>query len=102
MVSSIVNIVFNAILCFTAIAFNSVTIHATRKTSSRWLPKPLKALILHLAVSDLGVGLLNHPLYIARLVIEVQHDVTNFQPSTRYIYSRAVFFPMLHSLACYL
>lgn len=92
MVSSIVNIVFNAILCFTAIAFNSVTIHATRKTSSRWLPKPLKALLLHLAVSDLGVGLLNHPLYIARLVIELQHDVTNFPTFYKvYLFASGVF-----------
>ena len=92
MVSKIVNIVLNAILCFTAIALNSVTIHATRKTSSRWLPKRLKALILHLAVSDLGVGLLNHPLYIARLVIELQQDVTNFPTFYKiYLFASGVF-----------
>ena len=37
-----------------------------RKTSS--LPKPLKTLLLSLADSDLGVGLLAQPLYIARIV----------------------------------
>ena len=37
-----------------------------RKTSS--LPKPLKTLLLSLAVSDLGVGLLAQPLFIARMV----------------------------------
>ena len=42
---------------------NSITIHAIRKTSS--LPKPLKSLLLSLAVSDLSVGLLVHPLNIA-------------------------------------
>ena len=45
---------------------NILTIHAIRKTSS--LPKPLKTLLLSLAVSDLGVGLLVQPLYIARMV----------------------------------
>ena len=37
-----------------------------RKTSS--LTKPLKTLLLSLAVSDLGVGLLAQPLYIAEMV----------------------------------
>ena len=42
-----------------------------KKTSS--LPKPLKTLLLSLAVSDLGVGLLVQPLYVARIV-----NPTNF------------------------
>ena len=37
-----------------------------RKTSS--LPKPLKTLLLSLAVSDFGVGLLAQPLFIVRMV----------------------------------
>ena len=45
---------------------NILSIHAIRKTSS--LPKPLKTLLLSLAVSDLGVGLLAQPLFIARMV----------------------------------
>ena len=36
------------------------------KTSS--LPKPLKTLLLSLAVSDVGVGLLAQPLYIVKIV----------------------------------
>ena len=66
----IVNIILNAFLCHTAIVLNSITIHAIRKTSS--LPKPLKTLLLSLAVSDLGVGLLVHPLYIARLAMDLE------------------------------
>ena len=58
----IANIVINGCLCYTTIMMNIVTIHALRKTSS--LPKPLKTLLLSLAVSDLGVGLLSQPLYI--------------------------------------
>ena len=46
--------------------FNIVTIHAIRKTSS--LPNSLKTLLLSLAVSDVGVGLLGQPLYTSLLV----------------------------------
>ena len=71
----IVNIIFNAFLCYTAIMLNSITIHAIRKTSS--LPKPLKTLLLSLAVSDLSVGLLVHPLNIARLAMGLEQTNEN-------------------------
>ena len=71
----IVNIIFNAFLCFTAIMLNSITIHAIRKTSS--LPKPLKTLLLSLAVSDLGAGLLVHPFYIAILAMDLEQSTEN-------------------------
>jgi len=45
---------------------NAVTIHAIRKSSS--LPKTLKTLLLSLAVSDVGVGLLGQPLYTSLLL----------------------------------
>ena len=64
--SYIVNCVFNAFSAYTAIMLNILTIHAIRKTSS--LPKPLRTLLLSLAVSDFGVGLFAQPLYIARMV----------------------------------
>ena len=51
---------------------NIVTIHAIRKTSS--LPKTLKTLLLSLAVSDVGVGLLVQPFYISLLVKGIQQD----------------------------
>ena len=60
----VANCVFNSFLCYTAIMLNLVTIHAIRKTSS--LPKTL---LLSLAVSDVGVGLLGQPLYISLLVM---------------------------------
>ena len=62
----IVNCVFNTFSAYTAIMLNILTIHSIGKTSS--LPKPLKTLLLSLAVSDLGVGLLAQPLYIAWMV----------------------------------
>ena len=62
----IVNCVFNAFSAYSAIMLNILTIHAMRKLSS--LPKPLRTLFLSLAVSDLGVGLLAQPLYIALMI----------------------------------
>ena len=62
----VVNSVFNASLAVTAIILNVVAIQALRKTSS--LPKPLKTLLVSLAVSDLGVGLLVQPFYFGLLV----------------------------------
>ena len=62
----IANCVLNVFSSYTAIMLNILTIHAMRKTSS--LPKTLKTLLLSLAVSDLGVGLLVQPFYIALLV----------------------------------
>ena len=62
----VANCVANVFLCFTAITLNGMTIYAIRKTPS--LPRPLKTLLLNLVVSDLGVGLLVRPLYIAILV----------------------------------
>ena len=64
--SYITNFVFNVFLSYTAIMLNITTIHAVRKTSS--LSKPLKSLLLSLAVSDLGVGLLVQPFYVALLI----------------------------------
>jgi len=64
--SVIVNCVFHSFSAYTAIMLNILTIYAVRKTSS--LPKPLKTLLLSLAVSDFGVGLLPQPLFIVRMV----------------------------------
>ena len=66
----VANCAVNAFLSLTAIVLNVITIQALRKTAS--LSKTLKTLLLSLAVSDLGVGLLaDQPLYIATLVIEI-------------------------------
>ena len=73
--SYIANCVFNAFSCYTAIMLNIITIHAIRKASS--LPKPLKTLLLSLAVSDLGIGLLVQPLYIGVLVMMLEPNAEN-------------------------
>ncbi|XP_068742539.1 melanocyte-stimulating hormone receptor-like [Montipora capricornis] len=85
--STIPNIVFNAVLCFTALTLNGATIYALRKTPS--VPKPLKALLLSLAVSDLGVGILVHPLFIIRLALEsrLQADLFTSFPTFGMVYA---------------
>ena len=78
----VVYCVGNAFLCFTTM-LNITTIHAIRKTSS--LPKPLKTLLLSLAASDLGVGLLVHPLVIAILIMKME-ETTKDNPTYNTVY----------------
>ena len=85
----IVNCVFNAFFTITAVVFNSVTIQALRKTSS--LPKPLKTLLLSLAVSDLGVGLLVEPFYIGLLVKWLQRDTLTDATCTTFYWIMGLF-----------
>ena len=64
------NCLFNTYLSYTAVKLNIVTIHAIRKTSS--LPKPLKVLLMSLAVSDICTGLIVQPFFISILVKRIQ------------------------------
>lgn len=73
----VANIVIAGFLCYTTTMMNTVTIYALWKTSS--LSKPLKTLLLSLAVSDLGAGLLSQPMYIAFLV---EKDLRSKNPKT--------------------
>ena len=79
---TLVNWVFNAFFSFTTIVSNVLTIQALRKTPS--LPKTLKTLLLSLAVSDLGVGLLVQPLYVALLVMNIQQNTESIAYVTVY------------------
>ena len=68
--------VLNAYLSYSATMLNILAIYAIRKTSS--LSKTLKTLLLSLAVSDLGVGLLAQPLFVAYLAMDsTQTNETN-------------------------
>ena len=71
----VVNCVINAILSFTAIVLNIITIQALRKTSS--LSKTLKTLLLSLAISDVGVGLVAQPLYVASHAMMIEQNTNN-------------------------
>ena len=70
--TSIANCAFNSFLSYTAIMLNIVTIHAIRKTPS--LPKTLKTLLLSLAVSDVGVGVVCQPFYTSLLIKWLQEN----------------------------
>lgn len=69
------NCVFNAILSYSATMLNIVTIQALRKTAS--LPSVLRTLLLNLAVSDLGVGALVQPLYVAFFAVRMKDNYNN-------------------------
>ena len=70
--TTIASCVFNTVLSYTAIMLNIVTIHAIRKSLS--LPMTLKTLLLSLAVSDAGVGLLGQPILVSILVNWLQQN----------------------------
>ena len=96
--SYIANCVLNAFLSYTAIMLNSVTIYALRKTLS--LPKPLKVLLLSMAISDLAVGVLVQPLFIAYLVTKLEQNTGNRSSftTTYIVFSTAVYLFGLASL----
>ena len=71
----VANYVLNGFLSYTAIVLNIITIQALRKTSS--LLKTLKTLLLSLSISDLSVGLLVQPLYVAFLTMEITKNSKN-------------------------
>ena len=71
----VANAVINALSSPASVVLNIITVQALRKTPS--IPKTLKTLLLSLAVSDLGVGLLVQPMYVARLVMEIKQHTDN-------------------------
>ena len=71
----VANAVINALSSPASVVLNIITVQALRKTPS--IPKTLKTLLLSLAVSDLGVGLLVQPMYVARLVMEIKQHSDN-------------------------
>ena len=85
----IANCIYNAFLSITAIILNGITIQALRETSS--LPKPLKTLLLNLAVPDLGVGLLGEPFYLVLLVKWLLRDNSADAASTTFLFTLYLF-----------
>ena len=88
----IVSCVFNILPTITAIVLNSVTIQALRKASS--LSKPLKTLLLSLAFTDLGVGLLCHPFATAFLIKWSQQNLESYL----FIYRTVLVWLSLHCM----
>ena len=86
--SFLVLCLLKAFLCYTTTMLNIFTIHAIRKTPS--LSKNLKTLLLSLAVSDLGAGLLAQSMYVVHLVSLDWNE--NNEPSKTY---NAIFIAVL-------
>ncbi|CAH3173947.1 unnamed protein product [Porites lobata] len=79
--SLVLNCVVNSFLSYATVMLNILLIVALRRTSS--LPKTLKALILSVALADIGMGILVQPLHIARLLMEIKN--TNNQETYKEI-----------------
>ena len=56
---------------------NIITRYIKRSRKTPSLPKPLKTLLPSLAVSDLGVGFLVQPTYVAVLVMKIEQNADN-------------------------
>ena len=90
MASCIGNMIINGYLSYTATALNITTILALRKTAL--LPKPLKTLLLSLAISDLSVGLVLQPWYVKILSTLMGSEKTpNLQITVKEFLSTAWF-----------
>ena len=98
--SLIANCVFNAFLCFTAVTFNIVTIIALRKPLA--IPSAVKTLLISLTVSDLGVGLLVHPLYITNFVMAIKQNTQTltFEITLSFSEATVIFFSLCLFLWC--
>ena len=56
---------------------NIITRYIKRSRKTPSLPKPLKTLLLSFAVSDVGVGVLVQPTYVAVLVMKIEQNADN-------------------------
>ena len=61
----------------TPIVLNIITRYIKRSRKTPPLPKPWKTLLLSLAVSDVGVGVLVQPTYVAVLVMKIEQNADN-------------------------
>lgn len=86
----IIRCVVPACLSVTAVALNAVAILALRRTLA--LPKNFKLLLLSMAVSDFGVGLLVQPLYVAAIVSSRNHHIiTSYYMVTNFLCAASLF-----------
>ena len=81
--SQLTTSILNAYFSYTATTLNVVAIYAIRKTPS--LSKNFKTLLLSLAVSDLGVGLLAQPMFAAYIMNSKQKNEINEPYNAIYI-----------------
>lgn len=80
---------FLAFLSFTAVIFNTVAILALRRTLS--LSKNFKILLLNLAVTDAGVGLISQPLNLAILIMDIENHHFKYRAEIEKIHLSTTF-----------
>jgi len=88
----ILDLAFNIFLSYTATMLNILTIMALKKT--KVLPKTLKTLLMSLAVSDLGVGLVVQPLKVASQTSGFK-DLIKAYNTTAFLLCNASFFGVI-------
>lgn len=76
-------VIINALVAVTASCFNCIVIYTISSKSS--LQTPSNVLILGLAISDLGVGIVSQPLYCLYIYAQSKRDQELFS-STRMLY----------------
>lgn len=70
--SLLANCVLNALMAVSTVILNCTAIHAVRKAC--YLSTSLRTLLLNLAISDLGIGLLSQPFYVVVLSKSLQDN----------------------------
>ena len=89
----ILDLAFNIFLSYTATMLNIITIMALKKT--KVLPKTLMTLLMSLAVSDLGVGLIVQPLKVATSQTSAFKDLIKGYNITAFLLCNASFFGVI-------
>lgn len=72
----VLNFLVNTFCSYTAVVLNIITIYAVKEAAADF-PKQLKILLLSLALSDLGVGLIVQPFYSTFLVMWLRQKNPN-------------------------
>ena len=84
------NVAVNIPLALTSVIGNSMVLHAIRKTPS--LRSPLTFLICGLALSDLAVGTLVQPFFIADILVQLYVQSQGFKHTFRRCYNTVGFY----------
>ena len=84
------NVAVNIPLALTSVIGNSMVLHAIRKTPS--LRSPLTFLICGLALSDLAVGTLVQPFFIADILVQLYVQSQGFKHTFRRCYNTIGFY----------
>ena len=86
----VLNFLVNTFCSYTAVVLNIITIYAVKEAAADF-PKQLKILLLSLALSDLGVGLIVQPFYSTLLVMWLRQKNPNCLSNKAFFVAMSVF-----------